>query len=57
MTPVKSSSRPIIWRSQSSTRVSISAAAGDVCQSRQFTSNVAVNISANTDGGMEFAGK
>lgn len=57
MPPVKPSGRPVIWRSQSSTRVSISVAAGEVCQSMHWAPRVAVSISASSDGGLEFAGK
>ncbi len=57
MTPVNPSGRPTIWRSQSSTRVSSSVAAGEVCQSMHWAPSVAVSISARTEGGLEFAGK
>ena len=43
---------PIIWRSQSSTRVSISVAAGEVCHSMHWAPSVAVSISASTEGGL-----
>ncbi len=57
ITPVNPSGRPIIWRSQSRTRVSSSVAAGEVCQSMHCAPSVAVSISASTEGGLEFAGK
>ena len=57
MTPEKPSPRPIIWRSQSSTRVSSSVAAGEVCHSMHCAASAAVTNSATTEGGLEFAGK
>ena len=57
MTPLKPSGSPVICRSQSSTRVSISVAAGEVCQSMHWAPRVAVSISARTDGGLLLAGK
>ena len=57
ITPVNPGGRPVIWRSQSSTRVSISVAAGEVCQSMHWAPRVAVSISASTDEGLELAGK
>ena len=57
MTPEKPSGSPIIWRSQSSTRVSSSVPAGEVCHNMQLTPRAAVSISASTEGGLEFAGK
>ena len=57
MTPLKPSGRPIIWRSQSSVRVSSSVAAGEVCHSMHWAPSVAVSISASTEGGLELAGK
>ena len=57
ITPAKPSGRPIIWRSQSRTRVSISVAAGEVCHSMHWAPSVAVSISASTEGGLELPGK
>ena len=57
MTPTKPSGRPIMRRSQSRTRVSISVAAGEVCHSMHCAPSAAVSISASTAGGLELAGK
>ncbi len=55
--PWKPSGRPVIRRSQSIMRVSISVAAGEVCHSMHCAASVAVSISASTEGGLELAGK
>ena len=56
MTPNRPSGRPVIWRSQSSTVISSSVAAGEVFHSIAFTLNVAVSISPRMAGmGDEFA--
>ena len=57
ITPLKDGGRPIISRSHSIIRSSSSAAAGEVCQIMHCAPIVAVSISANTDGGLELAGK
>jgi hypothetical protein len=57
ITLLNASGRPIMPRSQSSTRVSSSVAAGEVCQSMHCAARVAVIVSATTDGGLELAGK
>ena len=57
MTPAKPGGRPMARRSQSSTRVSISVAAGDVSHIMHCAPSAAVAISARTDGGLELAGK
>ena len=57
ITPTKPSGSPIIRRSHSSTRVSSSVAAGEVCQIMHWAPSVAVSISASTEGGLELAGK
>ena len=55
--PAKPSGRPMACLSQSSMRVSISVAAGEVCHSMHCAPSAAVSISASTEGGLELAGK
>jgi hypothetical protein len=57
MTPVKSSGRPIIRRSQSMTTCSSSVAAGDVAHDMHCAPMAEVSISPSTEGGLLLQGK
>ncbi|MCY1234580.1 hypothetical protein D9M72_471650 [compost metagenome] len=57
ITPENPSGRPIACRSQSSTFVSSSVAAGEVCQSMHCAAMAVTRYSATTETGAAFAGK
>ena len=57
ITPEKLPGKPMAWRSHSIIRVSISVAAGEVCQSMHCTAMVDTRKSANIAGGVAFDGK
>ena len=57
MTPWNPSGNPRAWRIQSTMRVSISVAAGEVCQSMHWAAMTDVRFSAIIEAGAALAGK
>ena len=57
ITPRQPSGRPSAWRSQSTMRVSISVAAGEVCHSMHCAAIVVTSCSARIEAGAALAGK